>query len=244
MRSPIIALLIKWSGIGITDGRNKIGGTVLSKSRSGATARNKVTPINRRSSFQSAIRSVFTGFSQSFSALTRAQILAWNNAANSGFTTTNIFGDAVKKSGKALYTALNINLNKIGFASISNPPSSTDTPALVLNFEPTSDVSSANIIGAVTFDSGSAVVPADSAVLYYATPPMSPGVSYVKSQLRVFSLANAGDDTSAQNLLTAYVTRFGSTPAVGDNVVLAMQVVNSVSGIGGTPWQASLAIVP
>lgn len=239
---PIIALLIKWSGIGITDGRNKIGGTVLSKSRSGATARNKVTPINRRTSFQSAVRAVFTGFSQAFSNLTTAQITAWNNAAANGFTLTNIFGDSVKKSGKALYVGLNTNLQSVGVAPISDPPSSSDVPAVMTTFAPIALVGAGQLFTPITFNGGSNVVPADSAILVYATPKLSRGVSFVKSQYRLIAETDAGQNTSTVNLLGAYVQRFGGLPAVGDNIRVLVQVVNKVSGISGTPWNQGLAI--
>jgi hypothetical protein len=41
----------------VVDGRGKIGGHVMSKNRAGAFMRTKVTPINRKSSFQTGVRS-------------------------------------------------------------------------------------------------------------------------------------------------------------------------------------------
>jgi len=239
--SPLIFLLVKWSGIAVTDGRGKVGGTVFSKSKAGATARNKVTPINRRTAAQSQIRAIFTSFSQLFRTLTDSQITAWNAAASSGFTTTNIFGDTIHKSGSMLYVALNTNLTITGNASISDPPSSSDSPSPLLVLDPVSDVSSTNIFLNADFGSGVDVVPADNALLVYATPKLSNGVTFVKSQLRVLGSLPASTDTGSTNMWGVYVAKYGA-PAVGDNIVFAVQCVNTVSGIAGTPIQTRVTI--
>lgn len=240
--SPIIAFaLIKFSGIAVVDIRKKIGGSVFSKSKAGATVRNKVTPINRRSAAQSGLRAIFTSFSQMFRTLTDSQITAWNNAANNGYTSTNIFGDVVKKSGAQLFNALNINLQITGNSSISDPPSFADTPAGLFGVSPTSDVSSTNIFLNAGFEGGTSVVPADNALVVYATPKLSRGVSFVKSQLRILTMLPATTDTSSANAWAAYVAKYGA-PAVGDNIVFACQVINIVSGVSGTPIQTRVVI--
>lgn len=238
---PIVALLVKWSGIAITDGRGKIGGTVLSKSKAGATARNKVTPINRRTSAQSTIRAIFTSFSQMFRTLTDAQITAWNAASASGFTTTNIFGDTIKKSGSMLFTSLNVNLTLAGGTAISDPPNKNDSPSGVLALDPTSDVSSSNIFMNASFIGDTDVVPADNTMVVYATPKLSNGVSFVRSQLRILKSIPASTDTGTENLWADYTTKYGS-PAVNDNIVFAVQVINTISGIAGTPIQTRVVI--
>lgn len=238
---PFILMLVKWSGIAITDGRGKVGGSVLSKSKAGATVRNKVTPINRRTSAQSTIRAIFTSFSQAFRTLTDSQITAWNAAAAAGFTTTNIFGDTIKKSGSMLYTSLNVNLSIAGGASISDPPSPSDTPAGLFALDPQSDVSSTNLFLNADFGAGVDVVPADNSLMVYATPKMSNGVTFVKSQLRVLTVLSASTDTGSSNLWSDYTAKYGA-PAVGDNIVFAVQCINTVSGIGGTPIQTRATI--
>lgn len=239
---PIIALLIKWSGIGITEGRGKIGGTVLSKSKAGATARVKVTPINRRSIAQSYVRSLFAGMSRSFSSLTAAQIAAWNAAAAAGFTVTNIFGDAIQKSGKALYVGLSLNLLKVNGSPNDSPPSPTDTPDSLLAVMPTSDVSSANLFANIKFSDDTNIVPADNAVAVFATPRLSNGVSFVKSQYRQIGYISAAGDTTAVNLLTLYTDVFGVAPSVGDKVLMMVSVVNTLSGLASPPWNAQITI--
>ena len=238
--SPMILALIKWSGIAITDGRNKVGGSVLTKTRAGSAVRNKVTPINRRTAAQSAVRAVFTGLSQGWRLLTDAQRSGWNAAAAAGFTVTNIFGDIVHKTGINLYISLNQNLTNVGITQISDVPSTSDSPALMTAIAPTSDVSSTNMFVDAALPGGS-TLPADNAMVVYATPRMSAGVSFVRSQLRIIQVLPTATDTATANIRAAYIERFG-TPAVGDNIVIAAQVINTVSGIAGTPIQARVVI--
>lgn len=241
MKEHIIILLkVLWSGIGMVDGRGKLGGTVMSKSKQGATARVKVTPVNPRSARQQAIRAAFTSLSQAWRNLTEAQISAWNEASKSGFRITNIFGSQVGQSGNDLYIGLNSNLINVDASTISNPPDPADSPAILSALAPTSDVSSTNLFVKATID-GASTVPAANALIVYATPKLSRGVSFVKSQLRILSVQPAADDTDTVNLWSTYTAKYGA-PAVGDNIYLQVQLVNTVSGISGTPIKSKVVI--
>src|SRR5690349_5692866 len=92
-RVIVLFAKILMSGIGIVDVRGKIQGTVMSKGKSGAIARVKVTPVNPRTVFQQTARALFSFFSQNFRALTANQVTAWNQAAANGFEARNIFGN-------------------------------------------------------------------------------------------------------------------------------------------------------
>lgn len=232
---------VKWSGIAVTDGRGKIGGTVLSKSRAGATARNKVTPINRRSAAQSAVRATFGSFSQLWRTLTTAQRNAWNALATSGVSYTNIFGDVVRLAGNALYIASNINLSIASVAAISNAPDLSDSAAGLTGVEPLSDVSSSNLFPKTAFIGGGNTVPADNVLVVLVTPKLSPGVSFVRSQLRILTVLDAAVDTSTENIWAPYTARFGA-PAVGDNIVIQVVTINKLSGFAGVGVKSAVSI--
>lgn len=239
-RINLILLKILWSGIGIVDGRGKLGGTVMTKSKQGATARVKVTPVNRRSTAQSLIRGIFTGFSQRFRTLTATQIAAWNALGTSGFKTHNIFGNAVGKSGINLYVKMNSTLVIIDQAPIDNAPSATDSPTALLTLE-TTCVAGTSLLPKAGFFSGSSVVPANNSVLYTATPVLSPGVAFVKNQLRVIGVQGAATDTSTTSILGNYEAKFGTLTA-GDEFVFSAQTVNNLSGAAGTPIQVRVTV--
>lgn len=238
---PFIMLLVKWSGAAVVDGRGKLGGTVFSKSRAGATARNKVTPINRRSTAQQLRRAVFGALSQAWRTLTQTQRNGWNALANTAFTSTNIFGDVVKKAGNALFIALNANLNLVEQNTISDPPNVEDTAAPAYALEATADVSATQLFLTTKFDAGLEIVPADNYLAIYATPKLSPGVSYVNSQFRFLGYIGEGETTSSFNLWGPYSGVYGA-PAVGDNIAFRVQTINGASGASGVPLQGTLVI--
>jgi hypothetical protein len=218
----------------IVDGRGKINGMVASKNRAGSYMRTKVTPVNPRSTFQSAVRNRLTSLAQGFRALTAAQIAAWNNAV-SNFAKTDIFGDLKNPSGFNLYVRLNANLLGVSESAISNPP----LPGAV--YAPTS-LSVAMDVGAggyaLTF---SGAIPATDKVILLATPGLSPGRSFSKNQFRVIEVLENGD-SSPYDFETSYLAKFGA-PAVGQKVFVAMQGVNITTGQQGIALSASTIVV-
>lgn len=235
----IIGLLIKFSGIAAVDGRGKVGGSVFSKSRAGAYVRNKVTPVNRRTPAQQAVRSLLAFFSQAFRALTPSQIAGWNNAAANGYVTTNIFGDTVHKSGIGLFCGLNLNLSAAGQAPIDDAPvqGSVGNPGSIA---PTADVSSTELFVNAGYAAGD-VVPAGMTLIVLATAPVSAGISFVKSQLRQIGTIPAAGDTGTTNMWTAYVDKFGAPPA-GAKIFIGVNTVNNTTGQAGIPFSQDIIV--
>lgn len=221
----------KW-GMMVVDGRGKLGGHVLSKNRSGAYARTKVTPVNPQTVYQQGARNLLTSFSQGWRALTGAQILAWN-AAVAAFAKTNIFGDLVQPTGKNLYTLLNVNLSNIGGTLITDPPLPSGAGSVVA--------------GAAIATNGGAISIAhteDTAghtIQVWATAPVSPGVSFLKGKFRLIGQF-VGGAASPFVATTAYNARFGD-PAVGTRVGFQLVSVNDLTGESGTPSRASTITV-
>lgn len=233
------ALLVKWSGIAAVDGRGKVGGSVFSVSRAGAYVRNKVTPVNRRTASQQSIRSLLAGFAQAWRALTQSQRDGWNNAAANGFTYTNIFGDTKHKSGIGLYTGLNMNLDISGNATIDDAP----VQGAVSN---PSSIAPAAAAGATTLfvNAGYAagdVVPAGMTLLVFATAPVSAGISFVKSQLRLIGSIPAAGDTGTTNMWADYIAKFGA-PAAGSKIFVGVNTINNATGQAGIPFSESLVV--
>ena len=234
----VIALLVKWSGLAVTDGRGSAGGTTFSKSRGGATAKNKGLPSQPRTAAQSLIRARFTALSQQFRTLGASLISAWNAAANSGFTVTNIFGDVVKLTGINFFIKVNQNLLLADAATITSPPNAADSAAPLYGAEPTC-VPGASLFLKADFGGGSNVVPANNALSVYATPILSAGISNVGSRLRFLGTLPAATNTATFDLLAVYESKYG-TVAANDNIVFAMQVINTDSGLSGTPVRTAL----
>lgn len=237
--NPFILLLIKW-GAFITEGRGKAGGTVFSKSRSGAYARNKVTPVNRRTNAQQARRSILALFAQNWRALSESQRNTWNTAASNGYTATNIFGDTIKRSGIGLYVGLNINLNLVGESPLTEAPVQGSV-ASPLAFAPAAAAGANTIFMNCTFDGATDVVPANTHIVVLSSGPVSAGINFVSSKLRVIGYLDPADDTGTLNVNADYEAIFGATVA-GQKIFFAVVAINATTGQAGVIFKDSLTV--
>jgi len=218
-------------GLVVTEARGKLGGHVFTKGRAGGVLRTKVTPVNPQSTAQLGVRNRFSTYSQGWKSLTAAQRAAWN-AAVSGFQGTNIFGDIVSPSGFNLYQKLNNNLTTCSQSAITTPP----TPAAVGEVV-TSSLTASEGTEALSLVLAAAV-PVNTSVKVFATPQMSAGRSYVKSDYRLISVL-AAEATTPVNLLAAYNTKFGTIDQVGAKIFVKTVAVNNTTGQEGTPSEVS-----
>ena len=199
----------------VTDGRGKIGGHVASKNRAGAYLRTKVTPTNPNTVAQMQARSVLSSLSQQWSTLSESQRLGWNEAVKE-WGTTDIFGDIKKPSGINLFVKLNSNLISVGLPQVLDVPAKSEVPAVVI-ISASYKVSTGALF--INFDSDLAN---GKIALIRATPRLSAGVSFVKSQFRVIGHENVQGDNVG--LIGAYSSKFGAVSA-GDNVYTSVQLV-------------------
>lgn len=222
--------LIKMAHI-IAEARGAIAGTVFSKNTYGAYLRTKVTPVNRQSTFQQAVRQFLASIAQDWRGLTQAQRNLWNQFAVN-FSRTNIFGDSVQLTGFNLFMQLNKNLLEIGASTISDAP----TPQDVFGF--TSASLDADTTGGgldVTF---APAIPATDSVIAYATAPLSQGKDFAKSELRKIAVLTDAD-TSPVDLAAQYTAKFGALPPIGTKVFVELRAVNETSGQGGVKLKVS-----
>ncbi len=224
---------VKFGAI-IVDGRGKIGGHVASKNRGGAYLRTKVTPTNPQTSFQNAVRNRLTSFSQGWKSLTQAQRDSWNEAV-SNFAKTDIFGDIKQPTGLNLYVKLNSNLASVSVAAISLPPlPGSVEAALTLAPECAAGTPVVSIVYTPT------PVPADTAFILSATKQVSPGRSFLKNEFRELLVLDAAD-TSPEDALAAYNTRFG-TLVEGQKIGFKLTPVNKVTGQKGSSITSSVIV--
>jgi len=209
-------------GNAVQDARGKNNGNVYSKNRYGAYVRTKVTPVNRRTSFQTAVRAAFTAFSTAWSAtLTEAQRQSFSAfAALHAFT--NIFGEKRFLDGKAMYIKLNTALSNGGLAAVTAPPvdiTTGSTGALTL----TATVAAGGALSLATVEAG---IPVGAQLNIYATALQSNGKNFIKSELRFISSPAAG--ASPYNIKAAWIAKFGAFPTVaGGKIFVAVQVLTT-----------------
>lgn len=203
--------LIKW-GMMVVDGRGKLGGHVLTKSRNGASVRTKVTPTNPQTSYQQANRAIFGQLSSNWTSLTEAQRQAWNGAVKE-WEKTNIFGDLKAPAGRDLYISLNRNILQASGTEIVLPPTKQGIKPnhiVSVDFDAVNENIDITLFG--TPDT-------NEVVLVYLTEPMSAGRYNFSGAYRFFTT----DKTKSISIPYAdYEARFGS---LIDGKALGIQVV-------------------
>lgn len=212
-------------GAMVVAGSGKLGGHVAARNKAGAYFRTKVTPVNPNTGYQAAARSRLSTLSQAWRGLTADQRAAWNGAVGD-YSSTDIFGDLKNPSGFNLYQKLNNNLVNIGETALLLPP----TPQDVHNF---TDVTLAVVAGTplvtATF---SPAIAATEKVKVFSTSPMSPGISFVKSEFRQIGVIDS-TDTSPLDLTTMYVAKYGAAGSAGQKIFIKLVPVSVASGQDG-----------
>jgi hypothetical protein len=220
---------IKFSAL-VSDMRNKLNGSVLSKNRYGNYMRNKTTPVNPQTTFQQNARAVLSSLSQAWAGLTEVQRNGWKALALT-LPFTDIFGDPKTLTGNSLYVGLNANLLKVGGTAIPNAPLKVAVAAVQIT-EVTA-TSAAGTMGSLTVTFGPGTIPAGFKAAVFATPAINPGVSFVKNQFR-FLTSLAAADTSPANITAAWNLRFGAV-APGQKIFIRIGLVSLTSGQQGIP---------
>lgn len=222
---------VKWSGVGITDGRGSFGGNFTSKNHYGAFVGTRVTPINPQSAYQQSNRSSFSNLTRTFQTLSPTQIDNWNIAALDYPRYDNV-GNLYYPTGQNLYIELNQNLRLSTIPYINDAPKKS-IPNSVGTFYPTAD----NATGVLDWTYAVPPIDTDSRILTYAAPPLSPSIRYINRQYRLivsFSISGqAGDHIESE-----YITRFGLWP-VGSQLAIKLVCINSITGDRSLINQAS-----
>lgn len=223
-------------GAMVVDGRGKVGGQVASKNRGGAYLKNKVTPINPRSSAQLGVRATFTSLSQGWRSLTATQQAAWR-AAVVNFNKKDIFGDLRNPSGSQLYSRLNLNILNANGAQINVPPALSVTPAVV-----NATITAAAGTPALSIVFTPAPVPAGIAYVIEATAQLSQGKNFVRNQFRKINVL-APAAVSPNNALATYTARFGALTA-GSAIFFRFTAVVLASGIKSQSTVTRVVVAP
>lgn len=212
--------LIKW-GMFVVDGRGKVGGHVLTKTRHGATVRTKVTPSNPRKPAQQHIRAIFGNLSSSWNGLTEQQRASFNESVEK-HAKTNVFGDLKNPTGRELFLRCNMGRQQIGLANIVKAPDTVAFPPSKVT-EIKVDITEMEV-ELVNLD---LTIFTDFALQVSATAPQSPGRYNFQGAYRV--IQNDADNDSSDSW-TAYVNKFGTPPA-GQAVGFRIALISRDTGL-------------
>src|ERR1700677_622431 len=197
-------------------------GTTASHNRCGQYTRNRRAPVQPIGNGRRAvIRAAFGASSNGFSALSNAQIAAWNGYA-SAHPITDSLGQSVTLTGHMMFVSINTQLQNVGQAINPTPPVSATVSPLVVGQSYIENAARAIQL----------VTTADPLAwcLVAASQPVSAGVSFMKTftQLGVIAPTGIGFDFGG-----SYSAQFG-VPAIGQRVFFRLTPVNTY-GVAGAP---------
>jgi hypothetical protein len=216
-----------------------VGSTTFSRNAGGNYIKNKEIPTNPDTIRQNTMRNFLTIAAQLWRGLTQLQRDQWN-AATINFPYTSIVGEIKYLSGETLFVKLNVALLNVSQPTISIPP----LPQSIINF---TTLGGAMSFGGGTFTLTFTPTPTPTGVgvaqssVVYATPGISPGItnfSKYLAQIGVLAAASA----SPANIAGLYTAKYGSIPAIGSKVGLAIQPTKNNSGLQGSLLKSFLIV--
>ncbi|MGH9747182.1 MAG: hypothetical protein ACRD59_13880 [Candidatus Acidiferrales bacterium] len=215
-------------GATIGDARNKAGAIVYSKNRFGAYLRQKVSPVQPRSTAQLNVRSNFTSITKSWQTISATNQAGWTSLASAN-PVRDKFGNSQILTGAQFYMKVNRILANAGLTQLTAPPADQAVDA------PTSSTLTATSGGTPVLSLVIAPTPNTAdAVIVRATPGLSKGRSFVQNALKQV-IVKAPPVSSPVNLLTAWQALFGTLQA-GQKIYTEVHYVG-INGAASSPNQ-------
>lgn len=221
---------IKYSAL-VSDMRNSLNGSVMSKNRYGSYLRNKITPVNPQTVAQQNARALFGSISTAWRTLTQAARNSWLNGTQN-FPFNDIFGDQKFLSGQTLFVKLNSNLAKLGLPQITTAPVPVGAPSV--------DFGSLGSVGStLIFTNPDEIenMPAGATLAMYLTPPVLGGQQFVKNRFRLVqgtAIIAVGGNIEFTPTAGTYESIFGPIGS-GEKVFARYAFVNNTTGEQGVP---------
>lgn len=215
---------IKYSAL-VSDARGKLNGSVASKNRYGQYFRNKMTPVNRRTTAQMRVRGAFAAISSAWRGLSQAQRDAWA-ALSKSHPFTDIFGDSHVLQGNAYFQKINMLLSTAGLPLLDSPVEIVAPTYQLIDM--VTPFNANNMVVEVAPYLPEDVTPDVFAV--YATPSVSAGREFLKNEYR--HIGNLPFSALANNQLDVaalYEAHFGAG-VVGSRIGIGVVGITTSGG--------------
>jgi len=214
--------LIKLGG-GIADIRGSIGGTVFSRNRYGAIARNRTIPVDPGSAAQMTVRALMgQARAAYFDVITAVQRAAWDvYAAN--VPMTNRLGETMNLTGYNMYCRTNIAALNAGMNRIDDAP--TDFSLAGQDGSVVATVTAAFNELSLAFDNAMDWAnEVGGALLVFESKPQNPGVNYFKGPWNFLGKID-GDSVTAPTDPQTFTSQHSL--AVGQKMFYQLRIVRA-----------------
>ncbi len=211
-------------GGGVANMSGSEAGTVHSHNKGGTYTRQRTVPTNPQTARQMAQRDKLSNSAKEWvNDLDQLQRDAWNVFASEN-PVIDTLGQSIFLSGFQMYVKLNNRIAVAGGLPINEPPLDQIVTQLTqadLSFDK----------GAGNIDITFTPVPlaANERIEVFATPGVSPGVSYIKNKLRLV-FVSALMVTQPQDIEAGWQSVFGALPPDGRKVVSMTRAIDETKG--------------
>ena len=212
--------------------RGSIGGVTYSQNASGSYARVRKSPVNRNSAGQQIARNNFSTISQAFRTLTLGERQSFEDMRDF-YTTKDGIGNTVRPTASQLFARINGKLLQNGIINsnflikICPPPVEVENTN-VLELGPGN--TPLEIQMTAVFSSSFSVIPADCALVVYATSAISRGITRVPDgQFKKIFIEQAGANMSNLDITSDYENVFGPVSDLG-NIWVRVVLFNTTTG--------------
>jgi len=218
----------------VADSRGSIDGVTYSRNRFGAYARNRVSPVNPRTIFQTQVRETLNALSVFWRTLTEAQRAAWT-ALGAQIIKTDSLGIAYDLTGLQAFIEINGIRAAIGQALTSDAPALDLIPGID-TFSVTADAGPVAVT--LNYTSGNDVAAMQFNV--WGTDGVSQGRNFFRrSEYKLF-FTFPGATVAPVDLTASYVARLGN-PVAGTKISFLL-VPLSANRIPGTHVRADAIV--
>lgn len=215
-----------FSGIGITEMRNKLGDEVHFRNRGGSVVRAYASPVVNPNTIGLEFREIYGDLCEIWQLLDDSTRLEWNMFASS---------QAAKSVGihKRHLSGFNWFVKQsVGILITGNVPSFLPVvPIFTVN--PTAlfvlTLSTTQVELKVTGASSDTIVPPNTYLALFASAGVSPGITSKKTGINAVTIYSPGTDSESLDISSEYISQFGA-PVVGRKIFFGACTYSSLSG--------------
>jgi hypothetical protein len=228
----------QYSGIGITEMRNKLGGEVHTRNKSGQIVRQYVIPTNTITAYRTSIRDTFRDVNALWSAVTPEEVEQWH-IFGQRIMRRNSIAQSYRLGARTVFIACNQNLILSGIFPISAPVFNA-TAGIILKAQ----ISLLNVSQfqiTVKFIPNSYIVPLGSVLCVSASAPVSPGINYPRNNFLQIAIYPELTPCDPLDIFNDYDHIF-SAPVFGQKIFVRLSCVNFNSGLRSVPVTFALVV--
>ena len=217
---------IQFSGIGVVDGRGKLGDSVFFRNRYGAAVREYVIPTNTITAARKAQRDMYSDLCALWKSLDPWMVQEWNAFALN-FKRTTTMGHKYYSLGFLQFMRDNFNRANIGLSPLLVPTAHVPFDKLARIAPPATSSTSWTLAGSLV--NGGSFVPIDTSIAIFATSERPLSNFAASNRFRNIGYIAPLSDCFSFDFYSQWVAIYGA-PAGNARVFIRAKTISNVTG--------------